>query len=288
MKCQQQSALNQVFPQTTLLLLSGKTHNIQSFVVQIYLRFLSLGFPFSSRIFNFPVNLLHFTSKLFTTHHKAYLSPPPPSKLFLYNPTVIFLPLFSSSLLAYKPASLLFLPSFPASTLHSFVQIEVPPLDLAAPISVPLSPLVSLCRPSFSGSVWCVSLWSFCATAHPVDRKHPVHHHSQLPVGSAGSVWPICVILCQITGVWLRMIHPSPNHLPGGKGREDREKKRCRLELCIEVLRSDCSAPGGLFGAHTRAFLLSWDHNALLLTKHRGDLCLWWDGRGWALSVMMT
>lgn len=61
-------------------------------------------------------------------------------------------------------------------------------------LSGPLSSR-SLSRPSFSGSVWCVSLWSFCATVHPVDRKHPVHHHSQLPVGSAGSVAHLCDLL---------------------------------------------------------------------------------------------
>lgn len=105
-------------PQTNLLLLSGKTHNIQSFVVQIYLRFLSLGFPFSSRIFNFPVNLLHFTSKLFTTHHEAYLSPPPHSKPFLYNPTVIFLPFFF--LLLCWPTNLLHFSFFPHFPLQLF------------------------------------------------------------------------------------------------------------------------------------------------------------------------
>lgn len=252
----------------------GKTHNIPSFVVQIHLRFLFLGFPFSSHIFNFPVNLLHFTSKLFTTHHKAYL-PSPPSKLFLYNPTVISPPPLLFSLSAYKPASLLFLPSFPTSTLHSFVQIGVPPLDLAAPSLFPC-PLWSLCRPSFSGSIWCVSLWSFCATVHPVDRKHPVHHHSQLPVGSAGSVWPICVIFCQITGVWLRMIHPSPNHLPGEKGREARERKVQVGALHWAALHW-LLCPRGLFGAHTGSFLLSWDHCTLLLTKHREAPCLWRD-----------
>ncbi|TNN87830.1 hypothetical protein EYF80_001794 [Liparis tanakae] len=36
--------------------------------------------------------------------------------------------------------------------------------------------------------------------------------------------WPICVIFCQITGVWHRMIRPSPNHLPGEGGREAGER----------------------------------------------------------------
>lgn len=110
------------------------------------------------------------------------------------------------------------------------LQIGFPLLDLAAPSPVPCF-LWSPCRPSFRGSVWCVSLWSFCATVHPVDRKHPVHHHSQLPVGSAGSVWPICVILCQPTGVWLHRIHLSPNPLPGERGACSKGK------LCF-----DCSA----------------------------------------------
>lgn len=124
-----------------------------------------------------------------------------------------------------------------------------------SPLSLVPCPLWSLlCRPSFSGSVWCVSLWSFCATVHPVDRKHPVHHHSQLPVGSAGSDWPICVIFCQITGVWHRMIRPSPNHLPGERGREAGERKGAgwTVSLCI-----DCSALGGLSGAHTGSPLLA-------------------------------
>lgn len=97
-----------------------KTHNIPSFVVGIHLLLLLFGFPFSSLLFNFPVNLLHFTSKLFTTHHKAYLLSPP-SKLSLYNPTVISPPLF----LIVGPKTCftsLFLPSFPTSTLQSFMQ----------------------------------------------------------------------------------------------------------------------------------------------------------------------
>lgn len=199
-----------------------KIHNIPSFVVEMHLLLLLFSFPFFSQLFNFPVNLLHFTSKLFTTHHKAYL-PSPPSKLSLYNPTVIS-PLYSL-LLAQKPAHFFFftfISHFNSSVIHA--RLRVPSLDLAASSLFPC-PLWSLCRPSFSDSVWCVSLWSFCATVHPVDRKHPVHHHSQLPVGSAGSVWPICVIFCQITGVWLYMIHPSPNHLPGEKGREAGERK---------------------------------------------------------------
>lgn len=64
------------------------THNIPSFVVQIHLRFLLLGFPFSSHVFNFPVSLLHFASKLYNPPQS--LSSLSPSKLFLYNPTVIF------------------------------------------------------------------------------------------------------------------------------------------------------------------------------------------------------
>lgn len=71
---------------------------------------------FSPHLFNFPVNLLHFTSKLSSIHHRAYL-PSPPSKLSLYNPSYfsLFFPL-----LAYKPASLLYLSSFSRiSSSHS-------------------------------------------------------------------------------------------------------------------------------------------------------------------------
>lgn len=96
-----------------------KTHNIPSFVVQIHLRFLFLGFPFSSHIFNFPVNLLHFTSKLFTTHHKAYL-PSPPSKLFLYNPTVISPPHPPPSFSHCRPTNLLHFSFFPHFPLQLF------------------------------------------------------------------------------------------------------------------------------------------------------------------------
>lgn len=129
------------------------THNIPSFVVQIHLRFLLLGFPFSSHVFNFPVSLLHFASKLYNPPQS--LSSLSPSKLFLYNPTVIF-PLFFHC----WPTNLLhffFFFSFPTSTLHSVAQIGSPPLDLVAPSLFPC-PHWCLCRPSFSGCVWCVSL----------------------------------------------------------------------------------------------------------------------------------
>lgn len=161
---------------------------------------------------------------------------------------------------AFKTTSPLFLLSFSTSALHSVLKIDIPLLDLAAPS--PISwPLWSLCRPSFSGSVWCVSVWSFCARVHPVDRKHPVHHHSQLPVGSAGSVWPICVIFCQITGVWLHMIRPSPNHLPGERGREAGERKVQAGQWVLHWLL--CLR--GLSGDSACSPLLSWDHYRLLL-----------------------
>lgn len=76
----------------------------------------SPGSLFLHHIFNFPVTLFHFTSELFTIHHKAYL-PCPPSKLLLYNPSYFF-PLYFS-LLAYKPASFPFSPSFLTSTSTS-------------------------------------------------------------------------------------------------------------------------------------------------------------------------
>lgn len=156
-------------------------------------------------------------------------------------------------------------PSFPSWAPHTVLRIGSPPLNLAAPSLFPCS-LWSLCRPPLSGSVWCVTLWSFCATVHPVDRKHPVHHRSQLPVGSAGSVWPICVIFCQITGVWLCVIRTSPNHLPGERRREAGERKvqigqwALHWVLCL----------GGLCGADTGSPLLSWDHYSSCPTKDRG------------------
>lgn len=123
------------------------------------------------------------------------------------------------NLLLFSPSSL----QTCFSSLPSLISHFSCPADCSPNTSSSLSAsclLCCLCSPSFGGSVWCVSLWSFCSTVHPVDRKHPVHHHSQLPVGSAGSVWPICVILCQMTGVWLHMIPPHPNQLPGERGRE--------------------------------------------------------------------
>lgn len=199
-----------------------KTHSIPSFVVEIHLLLLLFSFPFSSQLFNFlSISFTSLQNSLQPTTKLIFLLLPL-SSLYIIPP--LFPPLYSL-LLAQKPASLLFFYlHFPLQLFSHSWRLRVPPPDLVAS-SLFLCPLWSLCRPSFSGSVWCVSLWSFCATVHPVDRKHPVHHHSQLPVGSAGSVWPICVIFCQITGVWLCMIHPSPNHLPGEKGREAGVKK---------------------------------------------------------------
>lgn len=248
----------------TILISSGKDIIFCPFLVQIYLPFLFQSFPFSFHIFKFTVSLLHFTSPLFTTHHKPYL--PSPLSLFIFMVFFFFHP--------YKPASLLFLPSFPTSTIPSVLQIGGPPLDLAAPSLFPC-PLWSLCRPSFSGSVWCVSLWSFCATVHPVDRKHPVHHHSQLPVGSAGSVWPICVIFCQITGAWLHVICPSPNHLPGERGRETGERKVQVGQQALHWLL----CLGGCSLVPIPALLCSLEitMDRSCLTKDSGALCLWRD-----------
>lgn len=120
----------------------GKTHNTPSFVVQIHLRFHFLGFPFSSHIFNFPVNLLHFTSKLFTTHHKAYL-PSPPSKLFLYNPTVIYPP--SPFLIVGLQTCFTSLSSLISHFNSSFICADWSPSSWSSgSLSVPLSSLVSL------------------------------------------------------------------------------------------------------------------------------------------------
>ena len=200
-------------------------------------------------MFNFTVSLLHFASPFLTTHHKAYLSSPLPQSAFY-----IILPLFFPFLFFFQCRSteLLHFPFFRHSPPHfssslnpgdwsPLLLISPPPLPLCSPC-----PLRSLCGPSFSGSVWCVSLWSFCATVHPVDRKHPVHHHSQLPVGSAGSVWPICVIFCQITGVWLCVIRPSPNRLPGERGREAGERKVQAGQRALHRV----PGPRGLCGAH--------------------------------------
>lgn len=207
---------------------------------------------FSPHFFNFPVNLLHFTSKLSSIHHRAYLLSPP-SKLSLYNPSYFSL-FFSIVGLQTCFTSLSFL-HFPASALHTVV----PPLDPAAP---------SLCGPSSCVSVWCVCLWSFCSTVRPVDRKHPVHHHSQLPVGSAGSGGPICVISCQITEVWLCRISPTPNRLPGegvcGEGR-GKVPVGTALRWLLYPQGRQC---------HGR---LSRDGSASLLRKDRGGPCLRWD-----------
>lgn len=106
MKSQQQSALTQSLfswfslhhsrkkDWTFLPLLSKCSHVCTDFL-------------FSPHLFNFPVNLLHFTSKLFSIHHRAYLFSPP-SKLSLYNPRYfsLFFPLS-----AYKPALLIYLSS---------------------------------------------------------------------------------------------------------------------------------------------------------------------------------
>lgn len=194
-----------------------KRANIPPFVVQTHLPFLFQSFPpFSpftclillSVSFTSPRPSLRLATKLISP--LLSLKAPPISSCPYSSPSFFFIE---------GPQSCFTSPSsvIPPPTLQLFTQswrLESPPLDLAPP--PPLCspcPLRSLCGPSFSGSVWCVSLWSFCATVHPVDRKHPVHHHSQLPVGSAGSVWPICVIFCQITGVWLRVIRPSPKPL---------------------------------------------------------------------------
>lgn len=91
MKCQQQSRPHTkrlqliFFPSVAL----RKRQNVGVFVVQS-----SRGCtdsPFSSQLFNIPVNLLHFTSELSSIHHRAYL-PSPPSKLPPYNPS--YFPLF--------------------------------------------------------------------------------------------------------------------------------------------------------------------------------------------------
>lgn len=115
---------------------------------------------FSFHMFNFTVSLLHFASPLLTTHHKAYLpSPLPQSASYIILP--LFFPFLFFPLKVHRVASLPLLPSFPP-TLQLFTQswrLESPPLDLAPP--PPLCsprPLRSLCGPSFSGSVWCVSL----------------------------------------------------------------------------------------------------------------------------------
>lgn len=193
-----------------------KRANIPPFVVQTHLPFLFQSFPpFSpftclillSVSFTSPRHSLRLATKLISP--LLSLKAPPISSCPYSSPSFFFIEgpqsCFTSPSSVIPPHT---------SALHSILEIGVPsswsrpPPPLCSP-----RPLRSLCGPSFSGSVWCVSLWSFCATVHPVDRKHPVHHHSQLPVGSAGSVWPICVIFCQITGVWLRVIRPSPKPL---------------------------------------------------------------------------
>lgn len=251
-----------------------KRANIPPFVVQTHLPFLFQSFPpFSPfHMFNFTVSLLHFASPLLTTRHKAYL----PS-LLPQSASYIILPLFFPLLFFHwRSTELLHFPFFRHSPPHFSSSLnpgDWSPLLLISPPSPPPPlcspcPLRSLCGPSFSGSVWCVSLWSFCATVHPVDRKHPVHHHSQLPVGSAGSVWPICVIFCQITGVWLRVIRPSPNRLPGERGREAGERK-------VQAGQASSASSARPEGAPRRSSRLSRDTiHCSCMTKDAGALCL--------------
>lgn len=134
MKRQQQSDLTQspfffhflekdrTFPP----LLSKCSHGCTDSLFSPYLIFLSISFTS-------PQNSLPSTTEL--------IFPLLPLSSLCIIP-VIF-PSFP--LLAYKPSSLLYLSSFPASALHTVV----PPLDPAAP---------SLCGPSSCVSVWCVCL----------------------------------------------------------------------------------------------------------------------------------
>lgn len=219
MKCQQQSTLSPTpIPSSPSILISGgKRHNIlpccspNTFTVPL----VKFTFLLSHISFSCQSPSLYLTTLYNSSQSLSSLSSP----LRISSLCVSFF-----SLYIYNPLHFSLFPHFPLQLSSQICRFGVPPLDLAAPSLFPC-PLWSLRRPSFSGSVWCVSLWSFCAIVHPVDRKHPVHHHSQLPVGSAGSAWPICVIFCQITGVWLCMIRPSPNHLPGERGREAGERK---------------------------------------------------------------
>lgn len=141
MKCQQQStphptpphsiAINHFNIPRNILLLWSPNICCSSFKVSlsafIYLSFLSISVTLS--------------------HHTPYL--PSPLPVFIY----IF---FFMSLSQTRFPSL-FVPHFPLQPFPQFCRLEALPLDLAAPSLFPW-PLWSLCRPSFSGSVWCVSL----------------------------------------------------------------------------------------------------------------------------------
>ena len=72
----------------------------------------------------------------------------------------------------------------------------------------------------------CLFPWSPWAVVAPVDRKHPAHHHAQLPVGPAAAAQPICVMRCQIAGAWLGVSQPSPNLLPAERCSEATERER--------------------------------------------------------------
>lgn len=250
-----------------------KRASIPPFVVQTHLPFLFQSFPpFSpftclillSVSFTSPRHSLRLATKLISP--LLSLKAPPISSCPYSSPSFFFIEgpqsCFTSPSSVIPPHT---------SALHSILEIGVPSSWSHRPPPPPLCspcPLRSLCGPSFSGSVWCVSLWSFCATVHPVDRKHPVHHHSQLPVGSAGSVWPICVIFCQITGVWLRVIRPSPNRLPGERGREAGERK-------VQAGQASSASSARPEGAPRRSSRLSRDTiHCSCMTKDAGALCL--------------
>lgn len=174
--------------------------------------------------------------------------------------SLCIIPVIFPSFFHWWPINLLhfsIFPRFPTSALHTVV----PPLDPAAP---------SLFATSSCVSVWCVCLWSFCSTVHPVDRKHPVHHHSQLPVGSAGSGGPICVNSCQITEVWLCRICPTPNSLPG-----DWVGGALGGKVPVGTALHWLPYPQERRRCHHG---LSWDGSASLLRKDRGGPCLRWDG----------
>lgn len=131
-------------------------------------------FLFSPHLFNFPVNLLHFTSKLSSIHHRAYL-PSPPSKLSLYNPSYFSL-FFSIVGLQTCFTSLSFL-VFPHQLFTQLSLLLIRPLPLfAGPPPASLSG-ASACEASalqyalLIGSILCIitpsCLWVQLAQAGP-------------------------------------------------------------------------------------------------------------------------
>lgn len=110
-------------------------------------------------LFNFSVNLLHFTSKCSTIHHRAYL-PSPPTKLSLYNPSYfsLFFPIVG---LQTCFTSLSF-PVFPHQLFTQLSLLLIRPLPLfAGPPPVSLSG-ASACEASalqyalLIGSILCI------------------------------------------------------------------------------------------------------------------------------------